>query len=45
MLPKWQNKLGGAQEFMKTHCFAMSEALRVMPDVASSLQGSIVVYR
>jgi hypothetical protein len=45
MLPKWQNKLGGAQEFMDTHCFAMSEALRVMPYLASSVQGSIVVYR
>jgi glyoxylase-like metal-dependent hydrolase (beta-lactamase superfamily II) len=45
MLPKWQNKLGGAQEFMGTHCFTMSEALRVMPYAAASLQGSIIVYR
>ena len=45
MLPKWQDKLGGAQEFMGTHCFAMSEALRVMPYLAASLQGNIVVYR
>jgi glyoxylase-like metal-dependent hydrolase (beta-lactamase superfamily II) len=44
MLPKWQNKLGGAQEFMGTHCITMSEALRVLPDVAST-QGSIVVYK
>jgi len=30
---------------MGTHCFAMSSALRIMPDVASLAQGSIVVYR
>ena len=24
MLPKWENKLGGARELMSTHCFAMS---------------------
>src|SRR6478609_316880 len=45
MLPKWQDKLGGAQVFMSTHCFAMSEALRVMPSLAASLQGSTVAYR
>jgi len=26
LLPKWENKLGGAREFMSTHCFTMSEA-------------------
>jgi len=31
VLPKWENKLGGAREFMSTHCFAMSEAQRVDP--------------
>jgi glyoxylase-like metal-dependent hydrolase (beta-lactamase superfamily II) len=34
MLPKWESKLGGAQEFMETHCYTMGEALRIMPDVA-----------
>ena len=30
MLPKWEKRLGGgAQEFMSTHCFAMSEAGRI----------------
>ena len=31
MLPKWENRLGGALEFMSTHCFSMSEAERVDP--------------
>jgi hypothetical protein len=28
VLPKWENKLGGAREFMSTHCFSISEAER-----------------
>jgi hypothetical protein len=31
VLPKWENKLGGARKFMLTHCFTMSEADRVDP--------------
>ena len=26
MLPKWENKLGGARDVMSTLCFAMSQA-------------------
>ncbi|MFL6370238.1 MAG: MBL fold metallo-hydrolase, partial [Nitrososphaeraceae archaeon] len=26
MLPKWENRLGGAQQFMSTHCFTMAES-------------------
>jgi hypothetical protein len=38
MLPKWENRLGGAQEFMSTHCFTMTEAGRVDPTVQALLQ-------
>ena len=44
MLPKWQDKFGGAQEFMETHCYTMGEALRIMPDVALT-QGSGFTYK
>jgi glyoxylase-like metal-dependent hydrolase (beta-lactamase superfamily II) len=44
MLPKWESKLGGAQEFMETHCYTMGEALRIMPDVALT-QGSGFTYK
>lgn len=27
MLAKWENKLGGAHEFMETHCYTMGESL------------------
>jgi glyoxylase-like metal-dependent hydrolase (beta-lactamase superfamily II) len=40
MLPKWENKLGGAQEFMSTHCFAMSEPGRIDFSVQALLQNS-----
>ena len=43
MLPKWQSKLGGAEIFMSTHCFTMSESGRVDPTVQSLLQNSTVV--
>ena len=33
MLPKWENRLGGAQQFMSTHCFTMTESGRVDPTV------------
>jgi glyoxylase-like metal-dependent hydrolase (beta-lactamase superfamily II) len=38
MLPKWESRLGGAQEFMSTHCFTMTEAGRVDPTVQALLQ-------
>jgi glyoxylase-like metal-dependent hydrolase (beta-lactamase superfamily II) len=31
MLPKWQHRLGGAEEFMFTQCSAMTESLRIEP--------------
>jgi glyoxylase-like metal-dependent hydrolase (beta-lactamase superfamily II) len=43
MLPKWQSRLGGAEIFMSTHCFTMSESGRVDPTVQALLQNSTVV--
>jgi len=40
MLPKWESRLGGADQFTSTHCFTMSEALRVDPTVAAIAQNS-----
>jgi glyoxylase-like metal-dependent hydrolase (beta-lactamase superfamily II) len=40
MLPKWQSRLGGAEIFMSTHCFTMSESGRVDPTVQALLQNS-----
>lgn len=37
MLPKWQDRLGGAEAFMSTHCQAMTSSLRVDP-TANTLQ-------
>jgi glyoxylase-like metal-dependent hydrolase (beta-lactamase superfamily II) len=31
MLPKWQHRLGGAEEFMSTHCWTMTSSMRVDP--------------
>lgn len=31
MLPKWQHRLGGAEEFISTHCWTMTSSLRVDP--------------
>lgn len=33
MIPKWGNRLGGADIFMSTHCFTMSESGRVDPTI------------
>ncbi|MGN6630597.1 MAG: MBL fold metallo-hydrolase [Candidatus Nitrosocosmicus sp.] len=44
MLPKWESRLGGAQEIMETHCYTMGEALRIMPDVALT-QGNGFTYK
>ena len=45
MLPKWKNKLGGAQDVMSTHCFAMSQAGRIDPPTQALLQNSTFVYK
>ena len=31
MLPKWQNRLGGVEEFILTQCTTMTESLRIEP--------------
>ena len=38
MLPKWESKLGGAREFMSTHCFSMTESERVDPTLQALTQ-------
>jgi glyoxylase-like metal-dependent hydrolase (beta-lactamase superfamily II) len=45
MMPKWENRLGGAQQFMSTHCFTMAESGRVDPTVMALLQNSTFVYK
>jgi hypothetical protein len=45
MLPKWENRLGGAQEFISTHCFTMAQSGRVVPIVQALLQNNTFVYR
>jgi glyoxylase-like metal-dependent hydrolase (beta-lactamase superfamily II) len=45
MLPKWENKLGGARELMSTHCFTMSSAVRVDPTVQALSQNSTFAYK
>ena len=45
MMPKWENRLGGAQQFMSTHCFTMAESGRVDPTVQALLQNSTFVYK
>jgi glyoxylase-like metal-dependent hydrolase (beta-lactamase superfamily II) len=45
MLPKWENRLGGAQQFMPTHCFTMTESGRVDPTVHELLQNSTFVNK
>jgi glyoxylase-like metal-dependent hydrolase (beta-lactamase superfamily II) len=38
MLPTWGNRIGGAEQFMSTHCFSMTEAERVEPTVQALTQ-------
>lgn len=38
MLSKWEDRLGGAEAFMPTHCFTMTEAGRVEPSLSAILQ-------
>ena len=45
VLPKWDNKLGGAREFMSTHCFTMSEAERVDPTLQALTQNNTFIYK
>ena len=45
MLPKWENRLGGAQQFMSTHCFTMAQSGRIDPTVQALLQNSTFVYK
>ena len=45
VLPKWENKLGGAREFMSTHCFTMSEAERVNPTLQALTQNNTFIYK
>lgn len=40
MLPKWETRLGGAQDFMESHCYTMTEALRIVPDVVLAQSGT-----
>ncbi|HEY7570633.1 MAG TPA: MBL fold metallo-hydrolase [Nitrososphaeraceae archaeon] len=45
MLPKWENRLGGAQQFMPTHCFTMTESGRVDPTVHELLLNSTLANK
>lgn len=45
ILPKWENRLGGARDFMSTHCFTMSEAERVDPTLQAQTQNSTFIYK
>lgn len=40
LLPKWQSKLGGAEQFMSTQCFTMTEEGMVDPTLNALLQSS-----
>src|SRR5574341_260666 len=39
MLSKWVGRLGGAEAVMESHCWTMTEAMRVDPSVAAMSQG------
>jgi glyoxylase-like metal-dependent hydrolase (beta-lactamase superfamily II) len=43
MLPKWENRLGGAQQLMSTHCYTMTQSGRVDPTVQALIQNSTIV--
>ena len=40
MLPEWEDRLGGAEAFMPTHCFTMTEHGRVDPSINALLQNT-----
>ena len=37
MLPKWQQRLGGAEDFMFSHCWTMAQSLRIDPTAKTLL--------
>jgi hypothetical protein len=37
MLPKWQQRLGGAEDFMFSHCWTMTQSLRIDPTAKTLL--------
>ena len=37
MLPKWQQRLGGAEDFMFSHCWTMAQSLRIDPTTKTLL--------
>jgi hypothetical protein len=45
VLPKRVNRLGGAQEFVSTHCYAMAQSGRIDPTVQALLQNCTFVYK
>ena len=45
MLPKWENRLGGAQQFMSAHCYTMAQAGRIDLTVQALLQNSTFLYK
>jgi glyoxylase-like metal-dependent hydrolase (beta-lactamase superfamily II) len=45
MLPKWETRLGGAREFMWTHCSAMAQSGRVDPTEQVSQLSRTFVYK
>lgn len=44
-LPKWESRLGGAQQFMSTHCYTMAQSGRIDPAVQALLQNSTFVHK
>ena len=45
MLPKWENRLGAAQQFMSAHCYTMAQAGRIDLTVQALLQNSTFVHK
>ncbi|MGH9877452.1 MAG: hypothetical protein ACREBU_01340 [Nitrososphaera sp.] len=41
MLSKWVGRLGGAEAFMSSHCWTMTEAMRVDPAVMALSQAQL----
>ena len=44
ILPKWESKLGGAEIFMSTHCFTMTQSGRVDPTIQALFQSFFLVF-
>jgi glyoxylase-like metal-dependent hydrolase (beta-lactamase superfamily II) len=45
MLPKWENRLGAAQQFMSAHCYTMAQAGRIDLTVQALLQNSTFMHK